>query len=231
MSAHKHVAPVRYLPLELRLLLEWPRFLVGTRPQHLAHLPRGNGEAVMVLPGWGLDDRATVPFRRALTTLGYATYGWCEGPNLGIRSDLMQRLEARLDDLATSGPVSLIGWSYGGVVARELARNRPERVRRVFTLGSPINGIPEANTISAVYALLGRTSAVDRATFDKRRAAPPVPCVAIHTKSDGIVAWRCTLEEPAPNTENVEVRGSHGGLIANLEVLHAIAHRLPVPPR
>ncbi len=225
----EHIAPVRYLPLELRLLLEWPRFLIGTRPERLAHLPRGNGEPVMVLPGWGLDDRATLPFRRALMTLGYDVHGWSEGPNLGIRSALMKRLDARVDELSQAGAVSLVGWSYGGVVARELARHRPTQVRRVFTLGSPINGVPEANTISAVYRLLGRTSAVDRATFDKRRQAPPVPCVAIHTKSDGIVAWRCTIEEPAPNTENVEVRGSHGGLIANLEVLHAIAHRLSLP--
>ena len=161
----EHVAPVRYLPLELRLLLEWPRFLIGTRPERLAHLPRGNGEPVMVLPGWGLDDRATAPFRRALTHLGYAVQGWGEGANLGIRSEQMKRLGARLD--AHAQPVSLIGWSYGGVVARELARNQPAQARRVFTLGSPINGVPEANSISAAYRLFGRPSAVDRATFDK----------------------------------------------------------------
>jgi len=224
--------PGRLVALELRVLAELPRFFLGTRT--LDHLRRGDVHAVMVVPGWGLDDRATIPLRRALGRLGYAAYGWELGRNMGIRQGQRQRLVARLATLAAAhgGPVSLIGWSLGGVVARELARHAPTHVRRVFTLGSPISGSPEANNVTTLLKLLRkRPAAVDRATFDARRPAPPVACVAIHSKTDGVVAWRCSLEEPAAHTENVEVRGSHGGLIVNLEVLTVLAERLPRPPQ
>lgn len=226
--------PGRLFALEVRILAELPRFVLGTRD--LSHLPRGDGHAVMVVPGWGLDDRATLPLRRALTRLGYAAHGWDQGRNMGVRRGQAKRLDARIAELGqaqrgTDGRVSLVGWSLGGVVARELARRQPAHVRRVFTLGSPISGSPEANNVTTLLKLLRRSpAAVDRPTFDARRPSPPVACVAIHSKTDGVVAWQCSLEEPAPNTENVEVRGSHGGLVCNLEVLAALAARLPLPP-
>ncbi|MFO0745917.1 MAG: alpha/beta hydrolase [Myxococcota bacterium] len=220
--------PPRLLALEARVLAELPRFLLGTR--RLDHLPRGDGHAVMVVPGWGVDDRPTLPLRLALGRLGYAAYGWGLGRNLGRRPGLHERLDARIAELGLvhGGPVSLIGWSLGGVVVREAARRQPHAVRRVFSLGSPINGDPDANNVTTMLRLLrpGRPG-VDRAAFDARRVPPPVACVAVHTKTDGVVAWRCALEEPAAHTENVEVRGSHAGLIVNLEVLAALAERLP----
>jgi len=217
--------------LELRVLAELPRFVLATRK--LDHLPRGDGHAVMIVPGWGLDDRATLPLRRALSRIGYVATGWDQGRNMGLRTGQAKRLDRRIADLeaAHGGPVSLVGWSLGGVVVRELARREPGRVRRVFTLGSPISGSPEANNVTTLLKLLRRSpAAVDRTAFDARRLSPPVACVAIHSKTDGVVAWQCSLEEPAATTENVEVRGSHGGLICNLEVLAALAARLPLPP-
>lgn len=221
--------PARLVALELRVLAEAPRFLLGTR--RLDHLPRGDGHAVMVIPGWGLDDRATAPLRRALDRLGYAAHGWAAGRNMGMRRGLGARLDEHIGTLAErhGGPVSLVGWSLGGVVARELARRQPHAVRRVFSLGSPISGSPEANNVTTLLRILRKhPAAVDRKTFDARRVPPPVACVAIHSKSDGVVAWRCSLEDPAPHTENVEVRGSHAGLVMNLEVLAALAARLPL---
>lgn len=221
-------APVRYLPLELRVVGEWPRFVAATRALP-AHWPRGDGHAVMVIPGYGMNDATTWALRRALTRLGYAAHGWGSGRNVGVRKGLVEELRARIDRLADGprGPVSLVGWSLGGVFARELARSQPTRVRRVFTLGSPIGGEPDANTIDHLRKVLSRRPIViDRTSFDQRRSAPPVPCVAFHSKTDGIVDWRCSLEESGPATENVEVRGSHAGLVCNLEVLHGLAHRL-----
>ena len=224
-------APVRYLPLELRVLGELPRFLAATRA--LPHdWPRGDGHAVVVIPGYGMTDPTTWALRRALTQLGYAAHGWGLGRNVGVRRGLVDALHARLDALVrdAGGPVSLVGWSLGGVFARELARARPERVRRVFTLGSPFSGDPDANTIDHARKVLARRPVVRDAAavaaFDRRRPAPPVPCIAMHTKTDGIVDWRCSLEDPGPHTENVEVRGSHAGLVCNLEVLRVLAYRL-----
>jgi len=224
--------PVRLLAMEARVVAELPRFLVSTR--RLGHLPRGDGHAVMVIPGWGLDDTPTLPLRVALGRLGYAAHGWGLGRNVarGRKGGLVARLDARLGELHDryGGPVSLVGWSLGGVVAREAARRNPRVVRRVVSLGSPINGDPSANHVTTLLRLVGRDRAsLDRKRFDERRAAPPVACVAVHTKTDGVVAWRCSLEDPAPNTLNVEVRGSHAGLVVNVEVLSVLAEHLRRP--
>ena len=101
----------------------------------------------------------------------------------------------------------------------------------MFTLGSPINGHPAANNVMGIFKLMNRGKPVnlDWDGFQKRRNPPPVPCTAVYTKTDGVVAWRCAMEESAPNTENVEVPGSHMGLGANPQVLRVLAERLAKP--
>lgn len=196
----------------------------------LAELPSGDGHAVMVVPGFGATDTATVPLRHLLSRLGYSPYGWGQGRNLGLRPATKQVLETRLQTLASrhEGGVSLIGWSLGGVFVREMARHRPDLVRQVFTLGSPINGHPHANNMNALFALMnpGARKPPDMEAFRRRAVAPPVPCTAIYTQTDGIVAWPCCLEDAAAHTENVEVNGTHMGLPFNPEVVRVIAERL-----
>lgn len=214
------------LMLEPRALAEWVHFRV--QAPRLRGLPRGDGHAVLVLPGFGASDGATAPLRRALKKLGYAAYGWGLGRNRGPRKGLREGLAQRLQQLhAAHGPVTLIGWSLGGVYARELARHQPQRVRQVFTLGSPINGHPDANNAAALFRRVNPAFRSNLAEFEQRTQAPPVRCVAIHTRSDGVVHWRCAQENPGPLTENIEVRGSHCGLVCNTQVLARIAERLP----
>jgi pimeloyl-ACP methyl ester carboxylesterase len=216
------------LALEARVCAEAPLFLLRTLS--LRGMPRGDGHAVMVLPGFGTGDLSTRPLRRALSRLGYSVYGWDQGRNLGMRPAIRNALTQRLQKLSAQhqGPVSLIGWSLGGVFAREMARHQPQAVRAVYTLGSPFNGRPDANNMMPLFRLANRGKPVnlDWDSFRRRTTAPPVPCVAIYSKTDGIVDWRCAIENAAPNTENVEVRGSHFGLATNLEVLRALAQRL-----
>lgn len=204
------------------LLLSWPT---------LRRLPRGDGHSVMVLPGFGGSDLGTRPLRRALTGLGYDTHGWGLGRNLGMRHSLRLALDQRVEGLYREhGKLSLIGWSLGGIYAREMARDAPERVRRVITLGSPFNHHPRANNADRLYRWInGRNDEIDWVGFERRRVPPPVPCTAVYTRSDGIVHWRCSMEDAAPNTENVEVRGSHTGLGFNVQVLRVIAERLARP--
>lgn len=216
---------LRLLLGEARVPLEVLRFLTATR--RLQDLPRGDGHPVMLVPGFGADDWVMSGLRRALCKLGYQAVGWEQGRNLGMRPDIRLKLARRLDILHArhQSPVTLIGWSLGGVFVRELARARPQQVRRVITLGSPINGDPEANNMMPLFRLAnrGRAPKTDREGFERRKLAPPVPCTAIYTRQDGIVAWQASLEESAPNTENIEVRGTHFGLVTNLEVLRAVA--------
>jgi hypothetical protein len=232
----EHEVPIAP-PSPLLLMLEGRAFgeyvsLLLSRP-FLRSLPRGDGHAVMVIPGFGGSDLGTRPMRRVLERLGYDVHGWGQGRNLGMRSHIRERLRFRLHELNESSgrKVSLIGWSLGGVFVREIARHQPERVRRVITLGSPINGHPQSNNVDALYRWVnrGKAQAIDWEGFQKRRTPPNVPCTAIYSKTDGIVAWQCCMEEPAPNTENVEVRASHFGLGVNPQVLRAIAERLVRP--
>jgi pimeloyl-ACP methyl ester carboxylesterase len=236
-TATRSAVPPPAPPSKLLLLLEGRALgeyaaLVAAWP--FLRLPRGDGHAVLVVPGFAASDASTRPLRRALNRLGYDARGWGLGRNLGVRRGLREALAQRLAEAyRDSGgrKVSLIGWSLGGVYVREMAREAPQQVRRVITLGSPINGHPLANNADALYRRLNRLppGAVDWDGFHRRRVAPPVPCTAVYSKSDGIVAWRCSLEDPAPNTENVEVVGSHVGLGVNLQVLRVVAARLARP--
>ena len=195
----------------------------------LSTLPRGEGQAVLIVPGFSTGPRSIEPLRAALCALGYHAVDWGAGRNLGMSAALKNQLAESLRALhATHGPVSLIGWSLGGVFVREMARHQPQLVRRVITLGSPINGHPDANNMVLLFRLAtrGQTVKTDLEGFARRITPPPVPCTAIHSRRDGIVAWQASLEDPAPNTENLEVGGSHFGLPCNLQVLRLIAERL-----
>lgn len=218
------------LAAELRVFLEWPTF--AARTLLVRGLPPGDGHPVVVVPGFGSSDSATRPLRRALTRLGYSTYGWELGRNRGMREVVRTGLPTLLERVTSrhEAKASLIGWSLGGVYVRELARRQPDLVRRVFSLGTPISGNPAANNVDALFRWVnrGQPAKLDLAGFAERSVAPPVPCVAIHSKTDGIVAWRSARELDAPNTENVQVRGSHLGYGFNPEVLRAIAVRLPL---
>ena len=221
----------RLLLLEARAAHELALAPLRLRGLH-RQLPAGDGHAVLVVPGFGAGDAATRPLRRVLDALGYAAQGWNLGVNLGMRPTIKNALNARLQQLyERHGAVSLIGWSLGGVFVRELARHQPQRVRRLFTLGSPINLRPDANNMMALFRLMnaGRPVNLDLDGFRRRIAPPPVPCTAIYTREDGIVAWPCCLEPEAAHTENVEVRGSHMGLPYNPAVIRAIAERLARP--
>lgn len=233
MSADAFDDPTRapslgLLLAESRVAWEALRFLNGAR--RLDHLPRGDGHPVLLIPGFGADERLMRPLRAALSRLGYAAEDWGLGRNVGMRSAIRTALAAKLASMAASSgrKVSIVGWSLGGVFARELARATPEHVRNVITLGSPINRRPDANNMMTLVRLAngGRAPRIDREGFERRRIAPPVPCTAIYSRRDGIVAWEACMEDPAPNTRNVEVRGSHFGLVMNLEVLAVVARVL-----
>lgn len=222
-------APSRWLLL--RETLAWAEFaaFLLTSPL-LRRLPRGDGHAVMVIPGFGASDLSTLPLRRLLRRLGYDAHGWELGRNLGMRPAIKQALARSMAALhARHGQkISLIGWSLGGVYVREMARHAPEHVRQVITLGSPINGHPNANNVHRLWQLFNRNKAVnlDWENFQRRRIPPPVPCTAIYSKSDGIVAWECSREEPGPQTETIGLWASHFGLAVNPLVLCVIADRL-----
>ena len=199
----------------------------------LSTAPRGDGHPVMVLPGFVTTDTSTAVIRNYLNWLGYDTYPWELGRNLGPRAigSEGEKLIKRLDQIHadTGQKVSLVGWSLGGMMARQLARRRPDLVRQVISLGSPIGGSPRATNVWRLYEMLTGQRINDAAVDVQLRESempPPVRATAIYSKSDGVVAWRNCLEPAAKTTDNIEVYGSHCGLGFNAAVLFAVADRL-----
>ncbi|MEM7435799.1 MAG: alpha/beta hydrolase [Myxococcota bacterium] len=206
MSRDRKQASLRHRIAEARAPLEFASMLAAF--PWLARGRRGDGHSVVVLPGYLASDGSTVPLRSFLSVRGFRPLGWGAGRNPGFTSAIFgavrELVRARAAD--TNKPVSLVGWSLGGVYAREIARRSPESVRCVVTLGSPIQ--------------------VDERT----REAPPVPSTAIFSATDGVVAPYWAQERNGQRSENIEVPASHFGLGYNPLVLHAIADRLRQDP-
>lgn len=217
------------LALELRAIWELQAFF-ATYPL-LLRAPRGDGHPVLVLPGLAASDTSTRPLRTYLKVQGYAVHGWKQGLNRGPRPGVEAGIDARLAELSRryQRKVSLIGWSLGGVFAREASRRMSLHVRQVITLGSPFANKPKASNAWRLYESLSELRVDDRPKREAMKLPPPVPSTAIYSRSDGIVAWQGCREQDCVTTQNIEVEGSHSGLGHNPAVLYAIADRLALP--
>jgi len=202
--------------------------------QILKQAPMGDGHAVMVLPGFMAGDGSTGAIRRFLTSRGYETYPWELGRNLGLGTIgeegeyLAQRLEDLYHDHGRQ-KVSLVGWSLGGVMAREVAKSHGDMVRQVISLGSPFSGAVDASHAWPLYRLLAGDEVKSSEFRDMvaQMAEPPaVPTTSIYTKSDGVVHWTSSIEKEAHHTDNIEVRSAHCGLGFNAPTLYAVSDRL-----
>ncbi len=223
-------------------LAEGPRVLAEiasllSAAPFLYNAPRGDGHPVLVMPGFGAGDRSTSVIRGFLGTMGYKAQQWKLGTNLGpMMSDLPVRLAARLDEVfADNGeqPVSLVGWSLGGVYARMLAQLYPDKVRQVITLGSPF-ATSSPSTSAYGFAQTLRDLPLEQISSNNLRLLageplPNIPSTAIFSKSDGIVPWKIASQQPSDIAENIEVYSSHLGLGFNSAVLYALSDRLANP--
>jgi|SRR5580765_428362 len=227
MNLHDTPPSPLLLALESRSVLEMAAFFSAW--PWLRQAPRGDGHPVLVLPGLTAGDWSTQALRAYLAAQGYVPYGWGQGPNRGPRPGVEAKMRAQLDEIAQrhGRKVSLIGWSLGGLYARELAWDATDRVRAVITLGSMFAGGPNATNVRPVYEALSGRRIEDLPA--RRPLPPPVPSTAIYSRSDGIVAWEGCREQPSPTTENIEVHASHSGLGHHPAALYAIADRLAQP--
>lgn len=213
---------------EARGLIELPRLLLGF--PSLARQPRGNGEPIMLLPGYGAGDGSTTILKGYLRLLRYRARGWGLGRNRGSVGDSLPRLLRRLGNLSrrSKQKVTIVGWSFGGYLARELARERPDLVRLVITLGTPVVGGPKYTVVAESYRKRGIDVDAIAAEVEERNrfASLDVPVVAIYSRSDAVVAWRACIDHLSPNIEHVEVQSSHLGFGFSPDVYRIIAQRL-----
>jgi alpha/beta hydrolase family protein len=203
--------------------------VTASPPPFVEGAARGAGETVFVLPGFLAPDMSTARLREFLAVQGFDPRPWDCGPNIGPTRSTLESFERQLTDAADAhGPVALVGMSLGGTIAREMAKRRPDCVRRVITIGSPVK-LPVATPLAplAQFASLVWDNDAKR-TFDHIAEPPPVPLTAIVNPRDGVVDWRACVPDPSPQVEMVTIEGDHMTMGSNHEVQKIVAARLAV---
>lgn len=228
------VPPLHHFLAEWPAVLRHPFWAPAFRRMAKAH--HGNGQQVMVIPGLLAGDLLTSRLRRTLAAAGYRVRGWGLGINCGVRPELLDGLTRGLEARAAEGGrVVLIGWSLGGLYAREVAKRRPSLVERVITLGSPFHGDPRANRAWRLYEWLN-DHPVDAPPVEvDLPAKPPVPTFALWSRRDGIVAPAASRGLAEESDTRIEVDCHHIDFCTHPNAIAAIlaaisAETAPPPP-
>jgi hypothetical protein len=217
--------------LEGRVVFEFLATVLAT--PLLTAMPRGDGHCVVLIPGFMQDGSNMLPMQRYLEVLGYETR-ICNAVAHGVTVESVVRYASEIDSLArtTGAPVSIIGWSLGGLIARALASQRPRSIRQVITLGSPFSGDPADNALARIFGCMSGvlTAPVEEQVASAARQSLTIPSSSIYSRSDGIVPWQnCIDASSGPYSENIEVMSSHAGLGVHPMALLVIANRLQQP--
>jgi pimeloyl-ACP methyl ester carboxylesterase len=212
---------------EARCFLEFPRLLF--RVFDLAVQPRGKGQPVLVLPGYGAGDGSTAILKSYLRVLGYNVSGWHLGRNSGNVPELLPRVLKRLLSMQRRSQqrVRLIGWSLGGFIAREAARERPDLVHQIVTLGTPVIGGPKYTVIAERMRRRGiDLDAMEAEIASRNSILLRTRVTAVYSRADAIVAWQACIDRDGENVEHVEVGTTHMGFGFSPQVFKIIAQRL-----
>ena len=195
----------------------------------LALQSRGSGESVIVLPGLGASNSSTFLLRRYLSWLGYSVEGWELGRNSGNVQQLLPQVAEHVQEIhkKTGLKVNLVGWSLGGVLAREVARDNPAIVRQVITMGSPVVGGPKYTVFGNLYRQRGVDVDAIEARVAARESNPiRVPITSIYSKNDGIVGWQASIDRHSPQVDNIKVCATHLGMGISPDVFKILARKL-----
>jgi pimeloyl-ACP methyl ester carboxylesterase len=197
-------------------------------PKIIQQAPPGDGHSVVVIPGFCAGYHSTYLLRYVLSRCGYTAVDWDQGVNLGPDHLTEQLLTDVINQHSHTQKVSLIGWSLGGLYARAMANLHPEKIRRVFTLGTPVTASHEHNALSMLFDAVSPTKLhqLDQTLLAHSTDALQVPCVNMYSPQDGVVNWRhCVINDST--AVNLQISGSHMGMTHNRQVIEHILHWLP----
>lgn len=187
---------------------------------------QGDGHSLMVLPGFMASDQTTSRLRRSLTAAGFQAFGWGLGRNKGIKADIFERLDERMDSLDVNSPLTLVGWSLGGLIAREYAKHAPHRIAKVVTLGSPFSGDLRANNAWRAYEFVARHKIDAPPIAVSLGEKPPVPTCAFWSARDGVVAPNSARGLRHESDHRIELDCTHMAFVARPEAIQAIARAI-----
>ncbi len=219
--------PTGYKVLKEALsVLQLPR-LVARAPALLLKGAKGTKQPVLLLPGLKSSDSSNLPLRSFLRQRGFRTFGWELGTNTGDVASQTPRLKLRIEALFQrfGEPIHLVGWSLGGLMAREVARENPELVAQVITFGTPVVGGPLHTKVKGVYSPEERVQ-IAAELAERSRIPIEVPITAIYSQRDGIVSWQACIDNFSPDVENIEVSSPHIGMGVDPDVWQIVADRL-----
>jgi len=207
-------------------ILQVPRLALRT-PSLLFRTKRGTKQPVLFLPGLKAGDASNAPMRSFLKQKNFKAYGWGLGTNNGDVEGQLPAVIARAEELfdRSEEPIALVGWSLGGVIAREVARERPELISQVITYGTPVVGGPLYTSVSGVYSPAERVLIAERIA-ERNQIPIDVPITAMYSKRDGIVAWRACIDDFSPDITMIEITSTHVGMGIDPDVWQIVSERL-----
>jgi pimeloyl-ACP methyl ester carboxylesterase len=191
--------------------------------------PRGplDGPPVLVIPGFLCSDETTLALRKQLAAAGFRVHGWKMGWNLGARADTLDRLRQRVESLGHNKPILIVGWSLGGLYAREFARYYPDRVRAVITLGTPFSGDPRQNTVWKLYEWVAKHPVTDP-PLPRITDKPPVPHLALWSRRDGLIAPRAARGLDHERDKEVELDCHHMAFGVSTKAARAVVQEIDI---
>ena len=198
------------------------------RAAALANEIKGDGRHVLLIPGLLASEHRMEPMRAILEAAGFRAHGWGMGRNLGPRVDTLEQIDRKVDAIRSLGdaPVTLVGWSLGGLFAREYAKFAHEKVAGVITLGSPFSGDPRANHAWRLYQMVAGHP-VDCPPFAcSREVKPPVPTIALWSRRDGVIHPECARGRTHERDKAIEVDCTHMGFAVAPEGILAVGKAL-----
>jgi dienelactone hydrolase len=211
-----------------RLAMEGPALLARFYRSFGRLGPHGpvDGPKLMVVPGFLATDRTTLGLQRVLGQAGYRVTGWGMGLNRGARADTVEQLVERIAAFGEGAPILLVGWSLGGVFAREAAKARPDLVTKVVTMGSPFSGNPRGNNVWRLYERIAGHPVDAPPIRTILHEKPPVPTLALWSRRDGIVSVACARGETGESDRRIELTCSHMGFAVSGRAYPAIVRAI-----
>ena len=188
-----------------------------------------NKKTILIIPGFCGGDLSVLPLKKFLCSQGHNAYSWGLGFNHGRVEEFIDPLVALIKRLSNKHgeSVSLVGWSLGGIISRELARFEPENIASVLTMGSPVIGGPKFTALNKLSSVFGwKPEEIEQDMIDRYATPIECPISAIYSKLDGIVSWEACIDHWSPNVSNHEVSSSHFGMGYNKRVYEIISQTL-----